>query len=416
MKKACFIYLAGLFVLALSFSLTAEWRQTDGLNDEYVNALTVCGSNLFAGTRDSGVFRSADNGMNWQSVNTGLTDLNIRALVMRGTTLFAGARDSGVFRSNDSGASWLAVNTGISSMNIQALAVNDTYLFAGTSGGGVSRSPDNGTNWLEVNKLEDGTDLHFKNIYAFAVSQGYVIIGTWGGSAFRTADNGMNWYLVTNGLADPRENQIPYSFAVGDTFIFSGTQGGGVFRAKDSAGVWFPVNAGLPDSACVTALALYRDSLFAATQKGVYRSTDNGGNWVPDNNGLTDTVVYSFAVCGTYLFAGTRNGVWKYPLSAVPTEGEENPVDLPSAFVLQQNSPNPFNATTLIRYKIPVTGFVSLIVYDTRGKIIASVVDEIKIRGAYSARFNASMLANGIYLCRLQAGGVVKSRTMLRVR
>jgi photosystem II stability/assembly factor-like uncharacterized protein len=223
-----------------------------------------------------------------------------------------------MFRSGDNGASWSAINTGMSSANIQALAVNDSFLFAGTDGGGVCRSSDNGEHWLAVNKLDDGTDLHFKSIYSFGITGTYVFIGTWGGSAFRSADNGMTWYLVTNGLWDPRENIIPLSFAVGDTFLFAGTSGRGVVRAKDSARVWFPAAAGLPDSATVTALALYQDTLFAATQKGIYRSVDNGDNWAADNTGLSDTVVLAFTVSGNQLFAGTNGGgIWRRSLSGM---------------------------------------------------------------------------------------------------
>lgn len=318
MIKAHSFLLAGLLALTVSPPVTAQWQHGNSLKGERVNALAGGGGYLFAGTHDSGVFRSTDSGASWLSVNTGLADLSIRALAVRGTDLFAGTGNSGMFRSGDNGASWLAINTGMSSTNIKAIAVNDSFLFAGTDGGGVCRSSDNGDHWLAVNKLDDGTDLHFKSIYSFGISSSYVFIGTWGGSAFRSRDNGMTWYLITNGLWDPRENVIPFSFATGDTFLFAGTSGRGVVRARDSAGVWFPAATGLPDSATVTALALYRDTLFAATQKGIYRSANNGDNWTPDINGLNDTVILSFVASGSTLFAGTNGGgVWRRSLSGM---------------------------------------------------------------------------------------------------
>jgi photosystem II stability/assembly factor-like uncharacterized protein len=319
MKKTQSFLFGCLLAFAVSPSVfAAQWQHGNNLYGERVNALAVSGTSLFAGTRDSGVFRSNDSGTSWVRVNSGLTDLYIRALAIKGTLLFTGTQDSGMFRSSDNGAHWSAINTGMSSTNIQALAVNDSFLFAGTDGGGVCRSSDNGAHWLAVNKLDDGTDLHFKSIYSFGISSGYVFIGTWGGSAFRSRDNGMTWYLITNGLWDPRMNIIPYSWAVGDTFIFAGTSGRGVVRAKDSAGVWFPAATGLPDSAIVTALALYQDTLFAATQKGIFVSSDNGDSWAADNTGLSDTVVLAFTVSGNQLFAGTNGGgVWRRPLSGM---------------------------------------------------------------------------------------------------
>jgi len=319
MKHTRSFLFAGLLAFALSPTvLFAQWQHANPLKGEHVNALAANGTFLFAGTRDSGVFRSSDSGLNWIAVNSGLSDRDIRAIALKGTFLFIGTQDSGMFRSSDNGAHWFAINTGMSSTNIQALAVNDSFLFAGTDGGGVCRSSDFGTHWLAVNKLDDGTDLHFKSIYSFGISSGYVFIGTWGGSAFRSRDNGMTWYLITNGLWDPRMNIIPYSWAVGDTFIFAGTSGRGVVRAKDSAGVWFPAASGLPDSSTVTALALYKDTLFAATQKGIFVSSDNGVTWAADNTGLSDTVVLAFAVSGNQLFAGTNGGgIWRRPLSGI---------------------------------------------------------------------------------------------------
>ena len=389
----------------MSSHAAAQWQHTNGLNGERVNALSVKGTYLFAGTRDSGVFRSGDNGMSWLAVNTGLTNLTIRALAIKGIYLFAGTQDSGVFRSGDNGASWLAVNTGISSTNIQALAANDTFLFAGTSGGGVCRSSDYGMQWLAVNKLEDGTDLHFLNIYSFAVTHTYLFIGTWGGSAFRSADNGTIWYMVTNGMADPRENQIPYSFAVGDTFIFAGMGGGGVLRAKDSARVWFPVNVGLPDSAFVTALALSNDTLFAATQKGVFRSIDDGDNWLADNNGLTDTLIFSFAKSETNLFAGTNNGVWRLPMFEPPVKAEP----IVGAGSGTRSIKLVCSSPSIINYSMGSAQKGNISVYASSGKRLFSK----EVCGEGKVAWNSLHRSSGIYIARLQVGAMLSTITMV---
>jgi photosystem II stability/assembly factor-like uncharacterized protein len=62
-----------------------------------VGSLAVSGTNVFAGT-GHGVFLSTDNGTNWTAVNTGLTDAAIISLVAAGTNLFAGTYSSGVWR------------------------------------------------------------------------------------------------------------------------------------------------------------------------------------------------------------------------------------------------------------------------------------------------------------------------------
>lgn len=89
---------------------------------------------------------------------------------------------------------------------------------------------------------------------------------------------------------------------------------------------------------------------------------------------------------------------------------------LPAGFVLHQNYPNPFNPSTVIRYSLPVNGLVTLKVYDILGKEVATLVNETKEAGSYEVRFDASCLASGIYLYKLQAGhfSVVKKLVLMK--
>jgi hypothetical protein len=67
-------------------------------------------------------------------------------------------------------------------------------------------------------------------------------------------------------------------------------------------------------------------------------------------------------------------------------------------------SPNPFNPATAIRYKIQEARFASLKVYDTSGRLIATLVDGWREAGTHEVTFDGSKLASGIYLAKLQAG------------
>jgi hypothetical protein len=83
---------------------------------------------------------------------------------------------------------------------------------------------------------------------------------------------------------------------------------------------------------------------------------------------------------------------------------QEQKTEVPAEVVLLQNNPNPFNPTTVIRYQLPGSGiqyFVSLKVYDMLGREIVTVADGMKEAGYYSAQFDGSRLASGIYFARL---------------
>jgi hypothetical protein len=63
----------------------------------YIHALAMSGSTIFAGST-GGVFFSTDSGSSWTAANTGLLNMNIQSLVVAGTNLFAGTNGSSVWR------------------------------------------------------------------------------------------------------------------------------------------------------------------------------------------------------------------------------------------------------------------------------------------------------------------------------
>ncbi|MEW5797366.1 MAG: Ig-like domain-containing protein [Bacteroidota bacterium] len=76
---------------------------------------------------------------------------------------------------------------------------------------------------------------------------------------------------------------------------------------------------------------------------------------------------------------------------------------IPAVYSLYQNYPNPFNPQTSIDFSIPQTGFVSLKVYDNLGREVASLVHAIVQAGTYTASWDASAFASGIYFYKLSS-------------
>ncbi|MBE0551904.1 MAG: T9SS type A sorting domain-containing protein, partial [Ignavibacterium sp.] len=86
---------------------------------------------------------------------------------------------------------------------------------------------------------------------------------------------------------------------------------------------------------------------------------------------------------------------------------EEEMANITTEFILHQNYPNPFNPSTKISWQSPVSSHQILKVYDVLGNEVAALVNEEKPAGNYSVEFNASQLASGIYLYKLQAGSFI---------
>jgi len=94
----------------------------------------------------------------------------------------------------------------------------------------------------------------------------------------------------------------------------------------------------------------------------------------------------------------------------------ETASDIPTEFTLNQNYPNPFNPATSIQFGLPKTGFVSLQVFDMTGRRVATLVDENKTAGWHTVSFDASNLASGMYIYRLQSGDFVSTRKLILVK
>ena len=110
-------------------------------------------------------------------------------------------------------------------------------------------------------------------------------------------------------------------------------------------------------------------------------------------------------------------------LTSAPGGGKTTP----SSYALDQNYPNPFNPTTRIQFSIasPTSRartreagpqLTTLKVYDLLGREVATLVNEAKEPGTYIARWDASHVASGVYMYRLQVGGFVETKKLVLLR
>jgi hypothetical protein len=121
---------------------------------------------------------------------------------------------------------------------------------------------------------------------------------------------------------------------------------------------------------------------------------------------------------------------WGTPLqSSIVITGSFSPPGLtetvhgnrPALFSLSQNVPNPFSATTDIKYSVPTVANqsktpVTLTVFNIAGKTVEVLVCDDQAPGLYSVRWYAEEFPSGIYFYRLQAGELTDTKRMTQVR
>jgi len=94
----------------------------------------------------------------------------------------------------------------------------------------------------------------------------------------------------------------------------------------------------------------------------------------------------------------------------------ENAGIIPNSINLFQNYPNPFNPTSSIKFTIANTDFVKLQVFDLLGRSLAILVNENRNAGTHIVSFDASNLASGVYLYRLDVANrsITKKLTLVK--
>lgn len=98
------------------------------------------------------------------------------------------------------------------------------------------------------------------------------------------------------------------------------------------------------------------------------------------------------------------------------SENIEVAVGLPTTFALHGNFPNPFSASTTIRYELPEAAYVELAVYDIQGRRLALLTQSEQPAGRYSFAFDATEFSSGVYFYRLQSGTTLLTQPMLLVK
>ncbi len=123
---------------------------------------------------------------------------------------------------------------------------------------------------------------------------------------------------------------------------------------------------------------------------------------------------YEYWVVAVY--EGGESDTSNHVQVTVSSVSSDHEADIPSAFFLSPNYPNPFNATTRLRYGLPQRSFVRLDVYDVLGRRVARLTDGWTEAGYHELDFDARDLPSGLYFCQMRAVGFRQVHKMLLIR
>ncbi|MCK4559582.1 MAG: T9SS type A sorting domain-containing protein [Calditrichia bacterium] len=96
--------------------------------------------------------------------------------------------------------------------------------------------------------------------------------------------------------------------------------------------------------------------------------------------------------------------------------GTRDENSIPTKFELKQNYPNPFNPVTKIKFDLPEESQVNLLVYNSMGQVVATLLNDHLGAGRYTMDFNADQLPSGVYFYRISAGKFTDVKRMLVIK
>jgi photosystem II stability/assembly factor-like uncharacterized protein len=392
------LYMIVVILLASNYVLSQNFWEPNGLNDKSIGYITSDSSGkLYAAEQVLDyIYISEDYGETWQFLSE-IDDTSeiviITCLVFKDDLVFASSLGgSGIYKSSDLGITWVPQNNGLQSNDITKITERNDSLFA-SSWIGLYLSIDNGENWGKLHPetlvLDDFSLLFDDRIVALNEDD-----------VFISYNKGISWdTILIASVHSPFRNILSE-----DNMIYVGSKGDGVYVSSDYGNVWnlrYPaVGYAYVDAAELTSTGIY---MIGGELTGCYITYDQGESWVEANSGLPNKYINSIFIdeqC--YVYTGLTNfGIYKSS-SPVTSIEEDSKVKL-NSYILFQNYPNPFNSTTNIKYTIPQSGKVKIVVFNLMGCEIATIQDKFQQAGSYDVIFQADNLASGIYFYEIRA-------------
>jgi len=422
MKKIFTIF---IFIFCISTSFSATWVPAGTMsagNTDWVYALnTNTSGELFASSWAVGVYKGIhSSGTNW--IFSGLSGKRISNLFIAPNNYIYGFSHTSsvayIHRSTDNGVTWQDVYTRNFPNNyaggggmvfpadgsiVAAFAVTvgptigdvATYVF---------KSVDGGTTWIQKSIIYSGFVGGMK-----LLKDGRIFMGTSLSGVVKSTNNGENWTNMTSfapiyihDILQDRDEAIYVCDAYGPN------------RSTDNGQSFVDVSTPAAPGLMIEASFIDSQGNFyiSYNHDNVYRSTNKGDSWELITDGIPGTSwICSFTEANGKIYAGTNNKGTYYlntDLVGIPVQNQ-----IVNNFSLKQNYPNPFNPSTKISYSISNSTFVSLKVFDVKGREIAELVNGHKSAGSYEINFDASSFPGGIYFYKLTTEEFSQTRKMI---
>ena len=136
--------------------------------------------------------------------------------------------------------------------------------------------------------------------------------------------------------------------------------------------------------------------------------------WDVDNDGVLECTLarYDYPIFAGYIYEVYNTNV---------TTNVKLDIPIQTKFTLEQNYPNPFNPSTNINYSVDNSEHVLLKIYDAKGELVKTLVNNEMAAGDYSIKWdgtnhNGMKVSSGTYFYQIKAGQSIQTKKMIMIK
>ena len=113
---------------------------------------------------------------------------------------------------------------------------------------------------------------------------------------------------------------------------------------------------------------------------------------------------------------GTSDWSTTFIFRTVPTGINQIGTIIPDKYELYNNYPNPFNPVTKIRFDLPKSSTVRILLYDITGKVVMNLVNGELQAGSYETTLDATSLSSGLYFYRMETPDYSNTKRLMLIK
>ena len=402
---------------------------------------------------DGRIIKTTNGGVNWFNQTSGTSSKLMYVNFFGDQTGWVCGYGGTLLKTTNGGTNWVTISTYVSYNLLCVYFINSSLGFFDGDNGTIKRSTDGGLTWSGVS-----TPINYNLDKFFFINNNTGWVTGINGTVLKTTNAGLNWLYtyteVTSWITAVHFFDVYTGYACGGDY---GNPTGGIILKSINGGIsWTPTtHPSVPWMAFINFVT--PDTGWVVGQNGLIMKTVDGGYPPPATpalisplnnavlNSVTPTLVwsssanatnYSYMVLSgsTPVDSGTitstshnvpagkllYNSLYHWRVKASNSAGSSfwtadwyfntgaNGVNvvsttIPDKFNLFQNYPNPFNPTTKIKFDVPKSSSVKLVVYDINGRVIENLFSGNLSAGTFEYQWNASRFSSGLYFVKMES-------------